>query len=78
MQDTLIPYTHSQDMNAVCPTVSFLHLVPEMDHNEFKLMEDLVTPFKQFVTRLDQGNKTNHLASPKPVELNIVQLEHVK
>ena len=42
-------------MNAVCPMVSFMHLVPDMDHNEFKMMEDLVNPFKKFVSQLDDG-----------------------
>ena len=44
-KDTLIPYNHSVELNRVCPTESFLHLPPNMDHNEFLLMEDLVEPF---------------------------------
>lgn len=50
LKDTLIPFNHSVELNKVCPTVSFLHLIPDMDHNEFKIMEDLVLPFKKFVS----------------------------
>lgn len=47
-KDTLIPYSHSVELNRVCPTESFLHLPENMDHNEFLLIEDLVEPFKKF------------------------------
>ena len=33
--DTLIPHSHSQDLHAVCPMESYLHLPEKMDHNEF-------------------------------------------
>lgn len=56
LKDTLIPFNHSVELNKVCPTVSFLHLIPEMDHNEFKIMEDLILPFKKFVSQLDASN----------------------
>lgn len=49
IKDTLIPFDHSVQLLQVCPAVSFLHLVPEMDHNDFRLIEDLVLPFKKFV-----------------------------
>ena len=45
-KDTLIPHQHSIELNRVCPRESYLHLPPEMDHNEFQLIEDLVAPFK--------------------------------
>ena len=49
IKDTLIPFSHSVELNNVCPSISFLHLVPEMDHNKFEFMEDLVLPFKKFI-----------------------------
>lgn len=42
IKDTLIPFNHSVELNKVCPAISFLHLVPEMDHNDFSLIDDLV------------------------------------
>ena len=48
-KDTLIPHQHSIELNRVCPRESFLHLPADMDHNEFKLMEDLVNPFRTFI-----------------------------
>jgi pimeloyl-ACP methyl ester carboxylesterase len=34
-KDSLIPHQHSVELNRVCPSISYLHLPPEMDHNEF-------------------------------------------
>ena len=56
-------------MNAVCPTVSHMHLVEDMDHNEFKLMEDLIEPFKKFLKQLtDLGVLVKHFPTQAPVE----------
>ena len=55
--DTLIPFSHSQELHAVCPTVSFIHLPEKMDHNEFVLDEDLVEPFKNFHSKIEMYNK---------------------
>jgi len=33
IKDTLIPFDHSVQLLQACPAISFLHLVPEMDHN---------------------------------------------
>ena len=33
-----------------------------MDHNEFKLMEDLVTPFKKFIKQIDPELANKRLA----------------
>ena len=41
------------ELNRVCPKESYLHLPPDMDHNEFQLMEDLCAPFKQFILQLE-------------------------
>lgn len=54
-QDTIVPHTHSIQLNEVCPMESFLHLPPNMDHNEFQLIDDLVVPFKTFMNSLDDG-----------------------
>lgn len=55
MKDRLIPHTHSLELNNHCPTASFLHLPPDMDHNEFRFLDDLVRPFQEFVKRIDDG-----------------------
>jgi abhydrolase domain-containing protein 17 len=49
-KDTLIPHSHSVELNRVCPRESYLHLPVDMDHNEFQLLEDLVEPFKSFIS----------------------------
>jgi len=54
-QDTLIPHQHSEDLHAACPRESYLHLPEKMDHNEFLLEEDLITPFKDFISKLQDG-----------------------
>ena len=51
--DTLIPYSHSQELHAACPTESFLHLPDTMDHNQFQLEEDLIEPFKNFHEKIE-------------------------
>lgn len=52
LKDTLIPHSHSVELNNVCPRESYLHLPPEMDHNEFRLLEDLILPFKKFIKEM--------------------------
>lgn len=34
-KDKLIPANHSIELNSNCPTASFIHMPPMMDHNEF-------------------------------------------
>jgi len=31
---------------------SFIHMPPEMDHNDFDFIEDLIKPFKKFLENL--------------------------
>lgn len=57
LKDTLIPYTHSKDLNTNCPMESYLHLPEQMDHNEFDFTEDLVHPFLEFINRIDDASK---------------------
>lgn len=52
LRDRLIPHSHTMDLNQACPMVSFMHLPPNMDHNEFDFIDDLVSPFKDFIRRL--------------------------
>mmetsp|Transcript_4075 Transcript_4075/g.3920 ORF Transcript_4075/g.3920 Transcript_4075/m.3920 type:complete len:94 (+) Transcript_4075:443-724(+) len=47
-KDTLIPYSHSQKLHENCSGASFLHLPPEMDHNNFEYYEDLLLPIATF------------------------------
>ncbi len=53
LKDELIPPKHSRELSKACPTYCYLHLVENMDHNEFKLKEDLINPFKKFVAQVD-------------------------
>lgn len=62
-QDTLIPHSHSQDLHAVCPMESYLHLPEKMDHNEFQLDEDLIEPFKEFILRLQEQYRSQNQGS---------------
>lgn len=47
--------------------ISFMHLPPNMDHNEFDFIDDLVNPFKEFIRRLgdDSRVKRNDLEESK-------------
>ena len=45
LRDKLIPHSHSMDLNSNCPSVSYMQLPPNMDHNEFDFIDDLVKPF---------------------------------
>jgi pimeloyl-ACP methyl ester carboxylesterase len=46
MKDKLIPHSHSLELNNHCPSVSFMQLPKDMDHNVFDFDEDLIKPFK--------------------------------
>eukprot|EP00357_Protocruzia_adherens_P003311 CAMPEP_0115020588 /NCGR_PEP_ID=MMETSP0216-20121206/30266_1 /TAXON_ID=223996 /ORGANISM="Protocruzia adherens, Strain Boccale" /LENGTH=305 /DNA_ID=CAMNT_0002392553 /DNA_START=48 /DNA_END=962 /DNA_ORIENTATION=- len=48
-QDTLIPYTHSQELFGLCGGPCELILPQEMDHNEFDFFDDLSLPFSRFL-----------------------------
>lgn len=48
-QDTLIPYSHSQELHGLCSGPSTLLLPREMDHNEFDFYDDLSLPFSGFL-----------------------------
>jgi fermentation-respiration switch protein FrsA (DUF1100 family) len=45
LRDRLIPHTHTSELNNHCPTISYMHLPPSMDHIEFDFIDDLVKPF---------------------------------
>ena len=59
--DTLIPCSHSEELHSNCPTESILHMPEQMDHNEFQLDEDLIEPFRKFISNLTQ--KDNRFAA---------------
>ena len=67
-KDTLIPHQHSIELNRVCPRESYLHLPPDMDHNEFQLIDDLVSPFKQFISQLEAPQRKAAGVSFRPPE----------
>lgn len=46
IKDKLIPYRHSEELSKVCSQYNKLHLVKEMDHNEFRFELDLIEPFR--------------------------------
>lgn len=37
--------------------ISYMHLPPSMDHNEFDFIDDLVNPFKDFIRRLSDEHE---------------------
>ena len=55
LKDKLIPHSHSVELNNNCPSVSFLCLPKDMDHNVFDFDEDLVKPFREFLKKIDNS-----------------------
>jgi pimeloyl-ACP methyl ester carboxylesterase len=55
MKDKLIPHSHSLELNNHCPSVSYMQLPKDMDHNVFDFDEDLIKPFKQFLKKIDDS-----------------------
>jgi pimeloyl-ACP methyl ester carboxylesterase len=55
LKDKLIPHQHTLELNNHCPSISYLCLPPEMDHNTFDFDEDLIKPFKDFLKKIDEG-----------------------
>ena len=53
--DKLIPPSHAIELNSSCPTECYLHLPPQMDHNEFDFIEDLINPFSEFLKRINDA-----------------------
>ena len=49
MQDSLIPYTHSQVLHTQTKGPSKLILPNKMTHNEFDLEKDIMVPIKHFL-----------------------------
>lgn len=47
--DTLIPYSHSQELQVMCAGISQLILPKEMDHNFFDYYDDLLVPMANFL-----------------------------
>ena len=41
------------DLYAACPRECYLYMPEKMDHNEFQLDEDLIEPFKDFISKLE-------------------------
>ena len=50
----------------MCPTASYLHLPPEMDHNGFRLVEALAAPFRQFITQLEAPQRNTSITYKDP------------
>lgn len=48
--DTLVPYSHSQDLHAQCAGLCHLILPNDMDHNFFDYYDDLLLPMASFLT----------------------------
>ena len=55
LKDKLIPHSHTLELNNHCPSISYLCLPPEMDHNMFDFDEDLIKPFKAFLIKIDEA-----------------------
>ncbi len=54
-KDKLIPHSHTLELNTHCPSISFMQLPKEMDHNVFDFDEDLIKPFKIFLKKIDDS-----------------------
>ena len=48
-KDTMIPYSHSQDLRDKCAGPCSMILPANMDHNEFDFFEDLTLPLAAFL-----------------------------
>lgn len=72
LKDKLIPHSHTLELNNHCPSISFLQLPPEMDHNQFDFDEDLIKPFKAFLKKIDDA-----IASEKRRNLKGVASEKI-
>jgi abhydrolase domain-containing protein 17 len=48
--DTLVPYSHSQELHSLCGGLCHLVLPKEMDHNFFDYYDDLLLPMASFLT----------------------------
>jgi|LauGreDrversion4_2_1035121.scaffolds.fasta_scaffold73939_1 hypothetical protein len=55
LKDKLIPHSHTLELNNHCPSISYLQLPENMDHNNFDFDEDLIKPFKAFLKKIDEG-----------------------
>ena len=51
-QDKLISFTHSQEMLLKCGGPVSIVMPPNMDHNDFNFMGDLILPFFNFLKQL--------------------------
>ena len=51
IKDTLVPYSHAQELLAECKGVCFLSLPEEMDHCTLDYTADLCKPFKEFMVK---------------------------
>jgi hypothetical protein len=47
--DTLIPYSHSQELQVACAGITQLVLPKDMDHNFFDYYDDLLVPMANFL-----------------------------
>mmetsp|Transcript_96441 Transcript_96441/g.132796 ORF Transcript_96441/g.132796 Transcript_96441/m.132796 type:complete len:129 (+) Transcript_96441:109-495(+) len=52
-KDTMIPVQHSIDLHKVCPMFSEVKIPELMNHNDFKFVDDLITPFISFLKKID-------------------------
>lgn len=50
-QDTLIPYSHSEELMYECQSISYLHVAEDMTHNAFHLQADLMDPLRKFLKK---------------------------
>lgn len=73
------------DLHSACPKESYLHLPEKMDHNEFQLDEDLIEPFKDFLSKLNEDSDEppeQHLDDDpvvnKPKSKSITNLKNFK
>ena len=52
-KDSIVPWTHGDELCQSCGGPTMLLLSDTMDHNSFDFMEDLIKPFAQFMDKCD-------------------------
>jgi hypothetical protein len=67
MKDTLIPFQHSQALHGKCSGPCSIKIPADVDHNEFDVVSDLITPIFQFFQHhhLEGKMQENQFKVPK-------------
>ena len=58
-KDTIVPYSHSQQLLAGCKGPCMLHMPEEMDHSAINYVADLCKPFSEFLRKCGVSTKSS-------------------